>query len=280
MELFYMGMKNCETIKIRGQVRIITTDSKTGAVKRATKWMRNLIVNGTNTGRNLITQRLGSTNTYTLNLNKADIGRGYPAPAAPTVALGAAGILNGAYTYKITFVTANGETEGGTTSASISPVNQQVNLSAIPLGASGVMQRKIYRTLAGGTQHKFVATIADNTTTTYIDNLADGSLGANAQTATTAGAITPANGDTALQTAILRAAVTNQIISNNIVTIQFFFPDVSLPNGTYSEFGTFVDGSAGMGTGQLFNHILFGAPAWYVKNSGEDTTVEAQITIT
>lgn len=272
-------IKTQNSIKIEGLVRIITTDAKTGAVKRTTKWMKNLVVTGTNTGRNLIAQRLGGTNTYTLNINKADIGRGYPAPGAPTVALGAAGVLNGTYSYKITFVTADGETEGGTTSADISPVNQKVELSQIPIGATGVTQRKIYRTTAGGTQHKFVATIADNTTTTYTDNLADNSLGENVPTATTAGAQAPANTDTKLQTAILRANATNQIISNNTVTVQFFFPDSALPNGTYSEFGTFVDGAAGVDTGQLFNRILFGAPAWYVKASGEDTTIEVQFTI-
>ncbi len=274
-----MKIKTQDTMKITGIVRIITTDAKTGKVKRITKWMRNIIVTGVNTGRNLIAQRLGGMNTYTLNLTKADIGRGHPAPGAPTVATGAAGALTGAYTYKITFVTADGETDGGTTSATVNPSAQQVNLTAIPLGASGVTQRKIYRTVASGSQHKFVATIADNTTTTYTDNTTDGSLGANVPTATTAGATAPANTDTKLQTAILRANVTNQIIANNVLTVQFFFPDVSLPNGTYSEFGTFVDGAAGVDTGQLFNRVLFGAPAWYIKNAGEDTTVEVQFTI-
>ncbi len=272
-------MKSYETIKIKGMVRIITTDAKTGAVKRVTKWMRNIIVTGVNTGRNLIAQRLGGTNAYTLNLTKADIGRGHPAPGAPTVAVGAAGVITGAYTYKITFVTADGETEGGTTSATVNPSSQKIDLTAIPLGASGVTQRKVYRTVASGSQHKFVATIADNATTAYTDNLADGSLGANVPTATTAGATAPANTDTKLQTASLRANVTNQIIANNVLTVQFFFPDASLPNGTYSEFGTFVDGAAGVDTGQLFNRVLFGAPAWYIKNAGEDTTVEVQFTI-
>jgi len=112
------------------------------------------------------------------------------APGAPTVAINTtAGNLNGTYTYKITFVTAQGETQGGTTSASVSPANQQVDLSAIPTGTSGVVTaRKIYRTVAGGTQHKLVTTINDNTTTTYTDNIADGSLGANVSTSNTTAA--------------------------------------------------------------------------------------------
>lgn len=102
-------------------------------------------------------------------------------PGAPTVAINAvAGNLNGAYTYKVTFVTANGETTGGTTSASVSPASQQVNLSAIPTGPTGTTARKIYRTAAAGADgtQKLVTTIADNTTTIYTDNLADASLGA------------------------------------------------------------------------------------------------------
>ncbi|MDL2342497.1 MAG: tail fiber domain-containing protein [Patescibacteria group bacterium] len=112
------------------------------------------------------------------------------APTAPSVALGAAGVLTGAYTYKVTFVTANGETTGGTTSGSVSPSAQQVNLTAIPVGATGTTQRKIYRTAAGGVDgtQKLLTTIADNTTTIYTDNTADGSLGAvlpGSNTATT-----------------------------------------------------------------------------------------------
>lgn len=106
-------------------------------------------------------------------------------PAAPTVAVGAAGVLTGAYTYKITFVHSDGtESEGGVTSSTVSPSSQKVELTAIPTAPDwyGVTSRKVYRTAASGTQHKLVATISDNTTTTYSDNLADGALGANVPT--------------------------------------------------------------------------------------------------
>ncbi len=270
-------MKNRDIIKLSGRVRIVTTDSKTRKVKRMTEWFKNLVVAGTNTGRILIAQRLSGVNTYTLNITHADIGRGYTAPGAPTVATGAAGVLNGTYSYKITFVTAAGETEGGTTSSNVSPSSQHVTVSSIPIGASGVTARKIYRTTAGGAQHKLLATINDNSTTSYDDNAGDGSLGANVPTATTAGAITPANSDTQLQTASVRSAVSSQAVNSNVSDLQFFYPDAQLPNGTYSEFGTFVDGAAGLNTGQLFNRALFGTQ--YVKNSGEDTTVEVSFTI-
>lgn len=110
-------------------------------------------------------------------------------PGAPTVAVNAAaGNLNGSYNYRITFVTANGETPAGTLSATVTPSNQQVNLTNIPVSsASSVIARRIYRTyvgggVAGGTgitfYLKLVTTINDNTTTTYTDNIPDGSLGA------------------------------------------------------------------------------------------------------
>lgn len=120
-------------------------------------------------------------------------------PGAPTVATGASGVLTGAYLYKITFVDDYGETSGGTESASVSPSSQQVNLTAIPTGPTGVTARKVYRTASGGATgtEKLVHTISDNTTTTYTDNTADGSLGANVPTSNTATAH-PMSGDTLL----------------------------------------------------------------------------------
>jgi len=114
-------------------------------------------------------------------------------PGAPTVALAGAGAGNltaGVYSYKITFITASGETEGGTTSATVTVVNAATNgkvaLSAIPTGSNLVTSRKIYRTIHDGSQHKLVATLADNSTTTYTDNIADASLTTNAPTVSTA----------------------------------------------------------------------------------------------
>ena len=108
------------------------------------------------------------------------------APGAATVALGAAGVLNGTYSYKVTFVNDFGETTAGTASANISPSSEKVDLSVIPTGGTtepyAVRQRKIYRTEAGGATYKLLTTINDNTTTTYTDNTADGSLGTTPQT--------------------------------------------------------------------------------------------------
>ncbi len=115
------------------------------------------------------------------------------APAAPTVALispaAAGNVDNGAHRYRVTFVTANGETEGGTVSDAVTVVDKAVNgkvtVSAIPVGGSAVTSRKIYRTIAGGSTYLLLATIADNTTTTYTDNTADAGLGAGAPSTNT-----------------------------------------------------------------------------------------------
>ena len=114
-----------------------------------------------------------------------------PAPAAPTVALGsgAGNVDNGAHRYRITFVAADGETQGGDISSAVTVADKtatgKVELTAIPLGGSLVTSRKIYRTAAGGSIYYLLATIANNTATAYTDNIADASLGAAAPSANT-----------------------------------------------------------------------------------------------
>ena len=116
-----------------------------------------------------------------------------PAPSAVTVALasGAGNVDNGAHRYLCTFVTATGETQAGDISAAVTVVSKAVNgkvsVSAIPVGGSLVTSRKLYRTVAGGSQYLLLATIADNTTTTYTDNTADASLGVEAPSTNTTG---------------------------------------------------------------------------------------------
>jgi hypothetical protein len=104
------------------------------------------------------------------------------APGALTAAVGAATGLTGTYYYQVTYVTPLGETQAGTVSTVVSPSNQKVNLSSIPVSSdTTVTGRNIYRTVAAGTGFKYLVTnLLNNTTTTYIDNIADGSLGAAA----------------------------------------------------------------------------------------------------
>jgi len=106
-------------------------------------------------------------------------------PGACTGALAGAGAGNvddGTHSYKITFVDADGETEGGTTSNIVTVADKstdgQISLTSIPTGSGSVTSRKIYRTIAGDTgNYKLVATLGDNVTTIYTDNTADAGLG-------------------------------------------------------------------------------------------------------
>jgi uncharacterized phage protein gp47/JayE len=107
-------------------------------------------------------------------------------PTAPTATLNAtAGNLTGTFVYKVTFVTATGETTGSPDSNAVAATAQQMNLTNIPLGGTGTVSRRIYRQKNGVGNYQLVTTIANNTATTYTDNIADGSLGAVIPTADT-----------------------------------------------------------------------------------------------
>lgn len=107
-------------------------------------------------------------------------------------------------------------------------------------------------------------------TNTYSLNITHGALGT--------GTTTPATSDTQLATEIARVPVTYSADNQNSVAIlQFFFPDSTLPNDTYTEFGTFVDATNTAQSGQMFNHALFATS--YTKVAGVDITVEVDFTL-
>lgn len=83
-------MKLNSSIGLKGKARIITTDAITGEVKRTSDWYHNLTMLGTNTGRDLILDRMNGDNTYTLNITHLDIGTSNTAPAISDTQLGAA----------------------------------------------------------------------------------------------------------------------------------------------------------------------------------------------
>lgn len=111
-------------------------------------------------------------------------------PTAPSVACGdalagagAGNVDNGLHTYKYTYVSAYGESNGSPVSDGVTvadkTIDGKVALTGVAVGPAGTTARKIYRTVAGGAgDFKLVATISDNVTTTYQDNVADASLGA------------------------------------------------------------------------------------------------------
>jgi flagellar hook protein FlgE len=88
------------------------------------------------------------------------------------------GSLDGAYTYKIVYVDANGnEGPASTLTANASNANE-IDLSNIPVDSSGnYVARNIYRSSAGeDTTFNLVGTINDNTTQTFADTTPDASL--------------------------------------------------------------------------------------------------------
>jgi hypothetical protein len=107
-------------------------------------------------------------------------------------------------------------------------------------------------------------------TNTYSLNITHGELGT--------GSSAPAATDTQLESPVARAGV-GYAADNALTTavLHFFFPDASLPNGTYREFGSFVDGNSSLNSGRMFNHALLSDP--YEKVSGVDTTVELNVTV-
>ncbi|MEK6684452.1 MAG: hypothetical protein AABY46_07315, partial [Nitrospirota bacterium] len=106
--------------------------------------------------------------------------------AASGVSQGSGGSLGdsdgvNAYKWKVTYVSAEGETEAGTVSAAVNTVASDSVLLTIPVSSNSfVTSRKIYRNkIAVPTAYYLVTTVANNTATTYLDTTADGSLGAS-----------------------------------------------------------------------------------------------------
>ena len=118
---------------------------------------------------------------------------GEPAPTVPTVALAspaAAGDCDdGAHRVGMTFVTADGETEIGPLSATVTiadkAVNGKIDVSAITIGGAAVTSRKVYLIPVAGGAAKLATTISNNTATTVTLSVADSALGAEAPTTNT-----------------------------------------------------------------------------------------------
>jgi hypothetical protein len=106
---------------------------------------------------------------------------------------------NGTTTYSDNIPdTSRGDAEPATSTAG----SGQISVTSIPLGPAGTTARNLYRTEAGGSVFKFLRKIGDNSTTTFTDNIADSSLGENAPTVSTIGALA---GNTSLRVKDLAA---------------------------------------------------------------------------
>ena len=101
--------------------------------------------------------------------------------SAPTLGNSGGGSPLGAGTFKgkVVFYNSLGYESVASAEATVTIlVGEQIDWSAIPIGPTGTVGRKLYRTTVGGSAFKLLTTIADNTTTTYTDIIADASLGA------------------------------------------------------------------------------------------------------
>lgn len=104
-------------------------------------------------------------------------------------------------------------------------------------------------------------------TTTYSGIINYGALGSSSTAV--------ANSDTQLGTEVFRKVVASASFSTNTAFIDFFYTKADT-NGTYNEFGTFIDGTGTVNSGQIFTHALTGG---WVKTSSESMTVSCQYTI-
>lgn len=94
------------------------------------------------------------------------------------------------------------------------------------------------------------------------------------------GTTAPSASDTDLETASYRAAIAADVtLANNVAIFQAFFPAATVANGTYTEFGAFVNSVVTtLGDGNLWNRSV--QSPGVTKDTGEDLTVEIQITAT
>jgi hypothetical protein len=94
--------------------------------------------------------------------------------AGTVAATGAAGALTGTYTWKVTFVAANGEeSDAGGATAAVVLAAQQGTLTSVPLGDARVTSRNVYRKGGALTSYYLVGSIGDHVSTTFSDNQTD-----------------------------------------------------------------------------------------------------------
>lgn len=86
---------------------------------------------------------------------------------------------------------------------------------------------------------------------------------------------TPTNASTQLGTEVFRKVPASQSYAANICYVDFFYAAADC-NGTYTEFGNFIDGAAGANTGSLFSYIATGG---WVKSSAQSLFISCQYTI-
>jgi len=124
-----------------------------------------------------------TTQASTICLRPTFTSIGLPSVAvgSPASSIGAAGVLTGTYTHKITCARWDGsESNMGSGSTPLAATADRIDLTSIDVcndgGADNFKSRKIYRNKNGGTVFYLVADLGNNVDTTYTDNTADSSL--------------------------------------------------------------------------------------------------------
>lgn len=173
---------------------------------------------------------------------------------------------NGEYYYAMTFVTSGGEEYGGTVSNTLTVSNKKVSLE-LPIGYTGTLSRKIYRTVAGGSILKLLTTIADNSTLSYLDDTLDGSLGADIISVNS-----PFPKAKYVETAYRRIILTGDTSLPNYLWVGETNIDVIDPNVYEDISGAGNDGSPVMGISQDYSNLIVGTQSQiYVVDVSLDT---------
>lgn len=133
------------------------------------------------------------------------------------------------------------------------------------LGETDWMKNQIVANTGKGIYMLLDRLTGDNT---YTANISHAEIGDDNTAATEA--------DTDLGNGLVRVSIGAVSRSAKQATFRFFFPDATTPDDTYYEFGMFVDGTSALGSGQIFNRLIFATDL--VKSSGEDHTIVCRVT--
>jgi hypothetical protein len=136
------------------------------------------------------------------------------------------------------------------------------------LKAAGIVQQH-------KAEHNLITTIGRNVLArlltgdvTYSGQINYGALGSSATAVN--------NSDTQLGTEVYRKLYASHTTDgNNVAYIDFFYAATDT-NGSYAEFGNFIDGTASANTGRIFSHILTGT---WTKTNVQSMFISCQYTI-
>jgi len=90
------------------------------------------------------------------------------------------------------------------------------------------------------------------------------------------GTATPAVTDTQLGTEVYRNGTASSAVLDNVTDITAYYAETEV-TGTFTEFGTFIDGTGTANSGVLWTHVLTGG---WTKTSTEALVVSATYTMT